>query len=250
MDWDTFFNNLSSFLLNISEKEEITDLNFAESVMINLQANIRVLYAIKNTLDRGSGGDMDLLEMSRAVTNLISDVEFIYHRWALLESGIQSTRCEAPFPATRVSSGLPGRPKVWIDQCKIEFLRELRFTWTDIAKVFGVCRRTLYNVRVSNGMLEVYPSFTSISDENLNHHVKEIKKDMPDIGYNMMRGVLQARGIYVSIPRIQKSISEVDPINTALRWASPISRRVYGVPYPNFVWHIDGNHKLIRLELL
>ncbi|TFK84419.1 hypothetical protein K466DRAFT_553601 [Polyporus arcularius HHB13444] len=25
-----------------------------------------------------------------------------------------------------------------------------------------------------------------------------------------------------------------------------IDRRVYSVPYPNYLWHIDGHHKLIR----
>ena len=69
---------------------------------------------------------------------------------------------------------------------------------------------------------------------------------MPEIGYNMMRGVLRSRGVHVSIPRIQQCQHDVDPINTALRWAAPVSRRVYGVPYPNFIWHLDGNHKLVR----
>ena len=137
-----------------------------------------------------------------------------------------------------------GRPKVKIEKEKIEFLRELKFTWTEISSIFGICQRTLYSICSEYGM---HPdSFTSISDQDLISEIRAIKQDMPDIGYNMTKGVLRARGIHVSIPRIQQSLQEIDPVNTALRWAAPISRRVYGVPHPNFIWHLDGNHKLVR----
>ena len=67
-------------------------------------------------------------------------------------------------------------------------------------------------------------NITSISDQELPHVVVSIKHDMPDIGYNMMRGILCSHGIHVSIPCIQQRISDVDPINTAMRWAAPTSR--------------------------
>lgn len=69
---------------------------------------------------------------------------------------------------------------------------------------------------------------------------------MPEAGQNIIRGLLQARNIYVPMTRIRECIIEVDPINTAMRWAQPRRRRVYSVPHPNSLWHIDGNHKLIR----
>ena len=87
-----------------------------------------------------------------------------------------------------------------IDQEKIEFLRELRFSWTQIAALFGVCYRTLYTVRSEYGMVGDQHSFTSISDQELRDGVVSIKRDMPNIGYNMMRGLLRSRGIHVSIP--------------------------------------------------
>ena len=79
-----------------------------------------------------------------------------------------------------------GSPKVSIDQEKIEFLRELRFSWTQIAALFGVCRRTLYTVRSEYRMIGDHHSFTLISDQELPDVVGSIKQDMPDIGYNMM----------------------------------------------------------------
>jgi len=69
-------------------------------------------------------------------------------------------------------------------------------------------------------------SFTLITDAELSEHILRIKQDLPDVGYNMMRGLLRAQGVHVSTIRIQQCQQEVDPINTALRWAAPVSRRV------------------------
>lgn len=40
----------------------------------------------------------------------------------------------------------------------------------------------------------------------------------------------------------------MDPDGTALRALAnrTLRRRTYSVPAPNSMWHIDGNHKLIR----
>ena len=40
--------------------------------------------------------------------------------------------------------------------------------------------------------------------------------------------------------------AEVDPIGRRLRSMNAIHRRVYNVRSPLALWHMDGNHKLIR----
>ena len=42
-----------------------------------------------------------------------------------------------------------------------------------------------------------------------------------------------------------KAIHDLDPSVTTRKRAA-IRRRVYSVPYPNYLWHLDTNHKLIR----
>ena len=91
-----------------------------------------------------------------------------------------------------------------------------------------------------------FSAFTQISDEDLKHTIREIKLSLPECGQSMVRGILNSQGIYVPTTRIRECLAAVDPINTALRWATPITRRVYSVPHPNALWHLDGNHKLIR----
>lgn len=53
-------------------------------------------------------------------------------------------------------------------------------------------------------------------------------------------------GYTVQRRRIRESLNRVDPRNTALRWGALVSRRVYFVPWPNSLWHLDGHHSLIR----
>lgn len=45
-------------------------------------------------------------------------------------------------------------------------------------------------------------------------------------------------------------VHEIDPEGVSERLASTIQRRVYSVPCPNFVWHIDGAHKLINWKFV
>ncbi|XP_070184997.1 uncharacterized protein [Littorina saxatilis] len=45
-------------------------------------------------------------------------------------------------------------------------------------------------------------------------------------------------------------LHRVDPVGVAERLKVAIARRVYSVPCPNFLWHLDGHHKLINWKLV
>ncbi|CAL8255133.1 unnamed protein product [Boreogadus saida] len=64
----------------------------------------------------------------------------------------------------------------------------------------------------------------------------------------MLRYHLQGRGHLVQIHRVRQSLKRVDPEGTEQRALAnrTLHRRQYSVPGPNCMWHIDGNHKLIR----
>ncbi|PIK47113.1 hypothetical protein BSL78_16009 [Apostichopus japonicus] len=66
----------------------------------------------------------------------------------------------------------------------------------------------------------------------------------------MIRGNLIANRINVSRDRIRESMKRVDPAGVEFRRRISLHRRVYSVPGPNYLWHIDGNHKLIRWRLV
>ena len=73
-----------------------------------------------------------------------------------------------------------------------------------------------------------------------------IKQNHPNDGERLVTGHLTRQGIIIPRAKLRAPIHRIDPINTALRRSFVVQRRVYSVPGPNAVWHIDGHHKLIR----
>ena len=88
--------------------------------------------------------------------------------------------------------------------------------------------------------------YSTISDEDLDGVVKDVQAFFPNIGYRCMLGELSHRGIVIQHARVRASMIRTDPGSAARRWMDTIQRRSYSVYGPNALWHIDGNHKLIR----
>ena len=72
-----------------------------------------------------------------------------------------------------------------------------------------------------------------------------VKKNHPNAGEVMVQGHLQSQGLTLQRHKIRKAIHAVDPDGVEARKRPTIKRRVYSVPYLNYLWHVDGNHKLI-----
>ena len=68
-------------------------------------------------------------------------------------------------------------------------------------------------------------------------------------GYRRMRGHLTARGLLVQWNRLKDSMKRVCPEGILMRalQLTAVHRRFYHVRAPLSLWHIDGNHELIRL---
>ena len=136
----------------------------------------------------------------------------------------------------------PGRPKYDITKNQLEFLRCKHFSWVNIAKMLHVSTRTLRR----KNELGIDDNFSVISEEELTRIMEEIIKVTPNIGQSRMVGALRARGLNIQRHRVRECLRRIDPVGTTLRWNPRIYRRKYHVPHPNALWHIDGNHKLIR----
>ena len=70
----------------------------------------------------------------------------IEDRWVDIESGVSSSAVDT-LRAQRQYTGGRGRPRYIIKLEQLVFLRDIRFTWSTIAVMFGVSRRTMYNIR-------------------------------------------------------------------------------------------------------
>ena len=129
------------------------------------------------------------------------------------------------------------------------YLRGLRFSFTDIAKMMGISRATLYR-RLDNAGINHTLTYSNISDAALDQEVQSVKRVHPNDGERLMAGHLISCGIIVQRARLRGSIHRVDPENTAIRRSIAIRRRVYHVDGPNSLWHLDGHHKLIRWKFV
>ena len=145
----------------------------------------------------------------------------------------------------------PGRPKIEVSKEQLEFLRSLHFNWRTIAKILGVSITTITRKREEFGLNVDYDlQWSQISSEDLDSVVKDIQKLTPNIGERRLVGALRGRHIRVQRRKVRDSLRRVDPIGITLRWRPVIYRRTYSVPCPNALWHIDGNHKLIRYRFV
>ena len=141
----------------------------------------------------------------------------------------------------------PGRPRRILNQDELERLLQLNIPICEIAKQLGVARNTIYTSIAHYGIN--YEQFSRMSQADIEREVEHIKKDHPTAGEVMVQGHLTSRGLQVPRQAVRRAIHAVDPDGVEERKRKPI-RRVYRNPFPNFVWHIDGNHKLVRWRLV
>ncbi|XP_028258071.1 uncharacterized protein LOC114442995 [Parambassis ranga] len=124
----------------------------------------------------------------------------------------------------------------------------LGMNWQNIATCVGVSSRTLYRHRQLLGIPPM--SYTTLSNENLNRVVGEILQHTTNAGERYVHGSLRSRGIHIQRWRVRQSLQEIDPIGRSFRRRHAIRRRIYSVSSPNQLWHIDGNHKLVRWRMV
>ena len=138
-----------------------------------------------------------------------------------------------------------GRPKWNIQKDQLEYLLNMGFACPRIAIVLGMSLSTIRRRMVEFG-LSVTGLYSNISDQDLDSLISHIKVNFPNCGYRLMYGHLLQQGHRVTQKRIRESLHRVDPDGIAIRWAATVKRRKYNVASPLSLWHIDGNHKLIK----
>ena len=143
------------------------------------------------------------------------------------------------------SSGL-GRPRVELDLAEIIEYRRDNFKWTDIAKLLVDCSVSkLKTWRKEVNFDELHEPKSKISDEILRGILVDFLAGQPARGYGSAEGHLLAMGLYVPRARIRDAVRNINPQAVRERLARPIPRREYDIVVYNYLWHIDGNHKLI-----
>lgn len=143
--------------------------------------------------------------------------------------------------------GPTGRQRMVISPDYLCNLLELNLSVPCIANLLGMSRSTVYR-RMAESDLSVKALYSTMTDEELDQCVREIKSRQPHSGYRMVKALLQARGLRVQYNRVRASMHRVDTTGVISRMVhlGCIARRTYSVPGPQSLVHIDTNHKLIR----
>lgn len=94
--------------------------------------------------------------------------------------------------------------------------------------------------------LTIRGTYSNISDADLDAEVAKVQRQFPNWGNRQVHGYLLSCDIRVQVQRVRSSQRRVDPEGSFMRRLCHLQRRKYSVPGPQHVWHMDGNHKLIR----
>ena len=144
------------------------------------------------------------------------------------------------------SSSNIGRPSLDIDLERVEGMRKTGLSMTKISKTLGISRSTLYRALENSDLI----GYTDINDHDLDEIIVSYKQNHPHDGERMLIGYLRSLNIHLPRWRIRQCIHRVDPGGVRERSIKLIQRRTYFVQGPNYVWHMDGNHKLIRWKFV
>ena len=76
--------------------------------------------------------------------------------------------------------------------------------------------------------------------------LERLNDNSQQVGVSKCRGILQSQRYRVQQIRIRESLRRVDPEGSVMRQLRTLNCRQYRVAAPRALWHMNGNHKLIR----
>ena len=145
-----------------------------------------------------------------------------------------------------------GNNKYDINIAQLEHLLSLGHSVREIARegLLGakIHHNTIHNFISHNGIETPRQRYTTSSDDELCETLKNLSLRFTNSGVREIKAHLLSQNppVVIQRDRLAKLFSSIDPVGTARRWAQVIPRRVYTVPTPNSLWHVDTNHALIR----
>ena len=95
--------------------------------------------------------------------------------------------------------------------------------------------------------IKLHDIYSDLTDEALDETLQNIIGLNRSVGAEGARARLRSHGITVPRQRVRDAMERIDPAGVAFHALHPkLQRRTYAVAGPNYLWHIDGNHKWIR----
>ena len=170
----------------------------------------------------------------------------LYHSIELLSSSIQELRQRQREPlSSNISERRPAhRPRLTIGKNQLEFLVQCGFRLAEIVNLFRCSVKTIQRRIVEYNLTEC-THFSLIGDDELDKLTDVYVQHFPAAGAKTYQAFLHSQGLKIQRYRVRESMIRVDGEGVCQRRRRVLTRRVYSVPMPNSLWHIDGYHKLI-----
>ena len=240
---EQFFLTLKTVLEKTDGAVAVGDINAAEHGHRHLERYIQIILAMVTLLV--TNGHYALAE---ALDNLTVSLSSYFDTLGrMIDSSNPGTHdhdtAGTCFSQREKEVSTGGRPRYQIGMETLCSLKECGFSWAGIARLYGVSESTIRRRRDEFGIAS---SYSDICDDGLDNEIKDILQLTPNAGESLVIGSLRGRGVLVQRKRVGERLIILDGLGRAVRKRYRIHRRVYNVEGPNFLWHVDSNHKLIK----
>ena len=154
--WTTFFQRISRFLDAAQYQYGVADRNFCEYVLERLELCIVTCTTLcdhmGNALTAAEADRLDnqdnliIQEYYTHILGLENCLKSIHSQWMEYEDVIirRADRFRYHVDSNVVSESGKGRPKFQVDKEQLVYLSSLGFSWSEISKIMGVSRMTIY----------------------------------------------------------------------------------------------------------
>ena len=235
LGWDRFFAELRSLLVFCYRGRERADRQFAAHAVERLRIAVQNVSAISDVL-RTAQEDL-VRGYAERMDDVVLAIHLVIGYWESYMENLDNQLERLAYHAPLLYTGRRGRPAFHVPSDQLVYLRNLSFSWTNIASILGVSRMTIYRCRRAYGLLEEPNAVPN--DAELERIIRRIRLDAPDFGQVLVHGRVRAMGYHVTRERVRREMRKQDPLNTALRMPGGLtSRRKYSVPGPNSLWHV------------
>ncbi len=157
--WFTWFSDLGAYLTFLSEYEASATSEEASEVIVRLDMYITTLSVM---VQRMSDDNLDIDEegssLKLEVNDMLDSVRRVLSIWIDKETGIHIRPYQDGILFQHYHGGRRGGPKFILPVHTLRFLREMHFSWTKIACILGISRRSLFSIRQELGFEAIDPA--------------------------------------------------------------------------------------------
>ena len=188
--WNEFFNQLHALVDSIKNRRTGVE-DQASYLHQHFGDLITTLHYLVNTYHFLEG---DLTTINELIRNLRIMYADLFRDMMKTNNRLAYLNLEPP--PTEISRG-SGRPKYIISEEKLVFLKQLGFTWKNIATMLLVSKWTIYR-RINQLGLHEVTGYSNLTDEELDKIIIRFKQEHGiSVGRSLVMGHLRSLGLRV-----------------------------------------------------